>query len=388
MRESATAQDGAPNPTGRLLDGLEGLSTDDLPGHLAEVAAEVGLTDLTLRLADLQEQDLVVWPEGDPDPVAIDGTVPGRAFQRGEPVKTEDGTWWFPLGDGSQRLGVMGVRSAVDDDTTRREAKRLAGLCGLLLLSRSAYSDSVFVRRRRRPITIPAELRWSLMPPRVMSTHRVTVAGLLEPAYEIAGDSFDYALNGDRLHVAVFDAMGHGLTASRLANLAVTSYRHSRRGGLDLLDTYRAMDRVVAEAFGEEMFVTGHFAELDLTSGRLSVLNAGHPHALVIRGGAAHPLSFDPATPIGLGYVEAEIAETRLEPDDAVLIHSDGVVEARAAGGEIFGVDRLGDLAVRALAGGESIPETVRRLVHSVMDHRGMDLEDDATLLMFCRHQI
>jgi serine phosphatase RsbU (regulator of sigma subunit) len=66
-----------------------------------------------------------------------------------------------------------------------------------------------------------------------------------------------------------------------------------------------------------------------------------------------------------------------------VLVLSDGVIESRSAGGAMFGVERIGDLAVRAMAGGESIPETVRRLIHAVLEHRGLALEDDATLLMF-----
>ena len=229
-----------------------------------------------------------------------------------------------------------------------------------------------------------AELRWSLMPPRVMASEAVTVAGLLEPAYDIAGDSFDYALNDDTLHLAVFDAMGHGLTASRIANLAVTSYRNSRRRGLDLAATYRAMDRIIAEAFGDGVFVTGHFAELDTGSGQLTVLNAGHPRPLLIRHGTVHILDFEPATPVGLGFVDAEATQLRLEPGDAVLILSDGVIEARSAGGDIFGVERVGDLAVRALASGDTVPETVRRLIQSVIRHRGVALEDDATLLFCC----
>ena len=57
------------------------------------------------------------------------------------------------------------------------------------------------------------------------------VTGLLEPAYEVAGDAFDYALNDDRLHVAVFDGMGHGIASTLLSTLAVGAYRHARRNG-------------------------------------------------------------------------------------------------------------------------------------------------------------
>lgn len=369
---------------GAVLDGLSGLNADDIPAHLAHAAATSGIADLAIYLADLGEDVLIPWSSGEGlDSVDIDSTLAGRVYRRAEPALAEGGQWWFPLGDGSQRLGVLAFTCDSEPEQTLTEGRRLAALAGLLLISRSASCDSIEKCRRRRDVTVAAELRWALMPPRDMTSRDVTLAGVLEPAYEIAGDSFDYALDQDRLSVAVFDAMGHGLTASRLANLAITSYRHSRRSGLDLADTYRAMDRIIADTFGEANFVTGHFAQLDTATGVLSVVNAGHPRPLLIREGTAHTLTFEPATPVGTSLTDAEVGTLQLQPGDSILMHSDGVTEARAAGGDIFGTERLGDLTVRAVAAGETTAETVRRLIRSVIDHRGLDLEDDATLLMF-----
>ncbi|HET9732220.1 MAG TPA: PP2C family protein-serine/threonine phosphatase [Acidimicrobiales bacterium] len=375
---------GADHGLNALLDDLAGLDAADLPGRLEVAAESAGMSEVGIYLADLQEQALVPWPAPPgAEPMGIDASLPGLVFRRGIASPDGSGRWWFPLGDGHQRMGVVSVVLGSEEAEAVRAGSHLAALAGLLVVSRSAYCDDIERARRLRPLSLAAELRWATMPPRVMASPRVTVAGVLEPAYEIAGDSFDYALDQDRLRVAVFDAMGHGLDASRLVTLAITSYRHSRRSGLDLAATYRAMDEVVAGTLGEGVFVTGHMAELDTSSGRLSVLNAGHPHPLLIRGGTAHELAFPPATPVGLGFVEAEVGEVRLQPGDAVVVLSDGVIEARSAGGDIFGVERVGDLAVRALAGGETIPETVRRLIGSVLEHRGVSLEDDATLLLF-----
>lgn len=374
---------------GAILDGLSGLNADDIPAHLAASTAPFGINNLAIYLADLGEDILIPWSSGEAiEPVDIDATLAGRVYRRGQPAMAETGQWWFPLGDGSQRLGVLTFSCDTEPERALTGGRRLAALAGLLLISRNSYCDSIEKCRRRRDVTVAAELRWALMPPRDMTSRHVTLAGVLEPAYEIAGDSFDYALDGDGLSIAVFDAMGHGLTASRLANLAVTSYRHSRRAGLDLARTYEAMDRLIAEVFGDANFVTGHFAQLDTASGALTVVNAGHPHPLLIREGTAHTLAFPPATPVGTTLTEAEVGTLQLQPGDSILMHSDGVTEARAAGGDIFGAERLGDLAVRALAAGETTPETVRRLVRSVIDHRGLDLEDDATLLMFTWHPL
>jgi serine phosphatase RsbU (regulator of sigma subunit) len=190
-------------------------------------------------------------------------------------------------------------------------------------------------------------------------------------------------VNGDIAHLAIIDAMGHGLEASRMANLAVGSYRHSRRRGLDLEGTFAAMDRVVADQFGTEKFVTGQLVRLDLPTGRLTWVNAGHPRPLLWRDGrVADDLHCETSLPLGMGYVPAEVAEVSLEPGDAVLFLTDGVLEARSPGGEFFGRSRLARMWLEVGAGGQLPAEVLRRLCHSILDHQEGRLQDDATLLM------
>lgn len=66
-------------------------------------------------------------------------------------------------------------------------------------------------------------MQWHLLPPLVMTTPQVSVAGALEPAYEVGDDAFDYALNDGTLHLAILDAMGHGLRAAVMANVATAA---------------------------------------------------------------------------------------------------------------------------------------------------------------------
>jgi serine phosphatase RsbU (regulator of sigma subunit) len=75
--------------------------------------------------------------------------------------------------------------------------------------------------------------------------------------------------------MAVLDALGHGLEASRIANLAVAAYRNARRRelGPDAICSY--MDEIVSLAFGSEKFVTGHLAMLDTRNGHFNIINAG-----------------------------------------------------------------------------------------------------------------
>jgi serine phosphatase RsbU (regulator of sigma subunit) len=269
------------------------------------------------------------------------------------------------------------------NDLTRSRAMHMASITAALVVSKSAYGDNLVLTRRLRDMDLAAEMRWSMLPPLTFTNDRVAVAGMLEPAYEIAGDSFDYAVNGEVAHVAIVDAMGHGLEASRIANLAVGSYRHSRRHGLDLRETFSAMDRVVAEQFGAEKFVTGQLVRLELPTGELTWVNAGHPRPLLWRRGQpVTDLRCETSLPLGMGYVPAEVAQVSLEPGDAVLFLTDGVIEARSPGGDFFGRTRLAEMWLEVAAGGELPAEILRRLCHGILDHQQGRLQDDATLLM------
>lgn len=362
----------------------------------AEAAELIGGRDGILLLTDLPQRLLVqVGSDGGAaETLSIEGTLAGRAFTTNTitAAPEQDGhRLWVPLVDGADRLGVIGL--IVDDghDTELLSTcASLAHLISSLVLSKSLTGDALPLVRRREPVTLAAELRWSMLPPLTCASTRIGIAGVLEPAYEIAGDSFDYALNPGTAHVAIFDAVGHGLGASRLVNLALASYRQGRRRGLDLAETYHAMDETVVQEFGDTRFVTAQLATIDLVTGRVQWLNAGHPRPLLLRGGSAVMIEGDVCLPIGLSHIDrrptrtADVCEVQLEPGDQLFFYSDGVIEARAANGDEFGADRLADLLVRSAAAGLSPAEMVRRLTRAVLDHQDDRLQDDATMVLVC----
>jgi len=375
---------------GSLLEVGHELAPDDLSAAVGAHLGALGMTEVGVWLVDLDQRRLMALPAGGeaaPAPLDIDATPAGRAFRTKqvvvEPAPAGGVRVWVPLVDGSDRLGTLGLTVAEADDVTMSRARHLASVTAALVVSKSAYGDNLVLVRRTREMDLAAEMRWSMLPPLTFTNDRVALAGMLEPAYEIAGDAFDYAVNGDIAHLAIVDAMGHGLEASRMANLAVGSYRHSRRHGLDLVETFTAMDEVVAEQFGPERFVTGQLVRLDLVTGRMRWVNAGHPHPMLWRQGqAAGSLRCETSLPLGLGFVPAEVADVSLEPGDSVLFLTDGVVEARSPEGEFFGRTRLGRLWQHAAETGELPAEILRRLCHSVLDHQQGRLQDDATLLL------
>ena len=380
---------------GRLIDKSHRLHPDRLAPMVARELGPLGMSDVVVYVVDFEQHLLMPVPgEGlpDRDPLDIDATAAGRAFRTERLIEEPErpGTdasvrMWIPMVDGSERLGILAVTVASVDDVLRRRALHVAAIVASMVVTKKHYGDCIELTRRLRPMDLAAELRWTMLPPLTYVDDRVAVSGVLVPAYEIAGDSFDYAMNGEVAHVAIVDAMGHGLEASRMANLALASYRSSRRQGLDLIASYGALDRIVTAEFGPDKFVTGQLASLDVTTGTLTWLNAGHPPPVLLRGRSSTiDLIADVSLPMGLGDVSPTLAEAALEPGDCVLFFTDGVSEARSADGTLFGRRRLGELLVQVSADGEKPAEMMRRLCHAVLAHQNDTLQDDATLLVLC----
>lgn len=367
----------------------------DLPMVVADQARSIGTHGVDLYLVDYDLtclRPLRVGADDRREPIPIMGTMAGRAYSATTIVPCDDDVpgrrrLWLPLLDGTERLGVMAM--VFDADALSEElvavCERYAHLVATLVVTKGAYTDAFEVRRRSRPKTIASELIWELTPPLVFATDDLVVAGMLEPAYDNGGDAIDYALNDTTLHLGIFDAMGHGLAAAGLATFALSAYRHSRRGGKGLVETYRAMDAAIAEQFPGDGFVTGLIAQLDVTTGRLEWLSAGHPQPLVLRDDRrTHVLTTTPATPLGAPGRREDpvVAEDALQPGDLLVLYSDGLPEARLDGDQRMGVDGLRQFVEREAAAAQTAPETLRRLHHALVEAHPGQLDDDATALV------
>ncbi|WP_281156810.1 GAF domain-containing SpoIIE family protein phosphatase [Streptomyces sp. HYC2] len=366
----------------------------ELPPHLigplvADMMERLGGRRPQVLLQDYGQLLLVPLPgdgltEGEPQ--VIDDSVAGRCFLDAHPVELpeDDGVRvHLPLLDGGDQVGVMAVTLDSVDDHDRRILRRIAGLVADLLVTKHGYSDLLFGVRRREPMSVAAEIQWSLLPPLAMLMPRVAVAGILEPAYDVAGDSFDYALNGDVLHVAMIDAMGHGLDAATMATVAIGAYRHARRAGTGLPEIYDFMDRAVADQFGPEHFVTAQMLQLDTMTGHLQWVNAGHPSPMLVRDHRVALRLTGPTTlPVGFGGPEPQICEMKLEPGDRLLCFTDGLIEEHAMGEEQFGEGQLIDWVNQLERTGRGIRAVARSLSHTLKRARGGHTTDDATLLL------
>ncbi|MBB1243849.1 SpoIIE family protein phosphatase [Streptomyces durbertensis] len=388
---------GGPDRSESFGEGLLGVLLDrahELPPHrigplVVEALARLGVRDPQILLQDYGQRMLVPLPgEGltDGDPQPIDRSEAGRCFLDSRPVELTrpDGVRvHLPLLDGGDQVGVLAVTLDEVGDDDRRLLRRVAGVTADLLVTKNGYTDLFFRTRRSEPMSVAAEIQWSLLPPLAMVMPRVAVAGILEPAYDVAGDSFDYALDGDTLHLAMIDAMGHGLDAATMATVAIGAYRHARRISVGLSEIYLFMDRAVAEQFGPDHFVTAQMMRLDTRTGRLQWVNAGHPAPMLVRGHRVRG-RLDSATtlPVGFGGAEPAVSEVALEAEDRVLCFTDGLIEEHRNGREQFGEEQLITWVDRLDSAGMGVRAVTRALSHTLKRARGGRTTDDATLFM------
>jgi hypothetical protein len=382
---------------GAALRAAQPADPGSIPDIVGSVASAFGATDVVVYLVDFGQATLEPLPDRRlhaevPQTEAVATTMAGRTFVDQQAIGIErPAGWrvWVPIVEGSDRTGVLALTVAEATEDVTRACEELGLFAGYLIATQARFTDLYDLHRRRRSLSLAASMQWDLLPPLVLKTQRMTVAGVLEPAYDVGGDCFDYALNGTVFDMAIFDPMGHGIEAALIASLAVGSYRHDRREKQPLKRIHANLEAALAHQFQGSVFATGLLARIDLDTGEMAWTNAGHPPPILIRGGTAlGELRCFPTAPWGLATITDTVgdpptATEPLEPGDCVLFYTDGVVEAHLPGEEEFGVDRLVDLATQHASDQLEPEEIVRRLVRSVLDHQSDRLPDDATVVLF-----
>ena len=286
-----------------------------------------------------------------------------------------------PVTLGAERFGVLEVRLTVEPDPGLLvELEQVATAVAFALAAAGRATDEVELARRGRPLSLPAEIQWELLPRLALAAPEYAVAGTVEPAYDVGGDTFDYAAQPEALTMSVTDAMGHGLQAALLASLAVAALRNARRRRAGLLEQADHANRALHAQFGGERFVTGQLLRLDVPGGTGAVVNAGHPLPRLMRGGRVESVGLNADLPLGVDPETIyQVQPLQLEPGDRLVLLSDGVLEAAPKSGAAYGAGRLEDVL---RASEELAPyEVARLIVQKVIAHRAGDLADDLTVV-------
>lgn len=289
-----------------------------------------------------------------------------------------------PVTERGEAIGVLEVTLPRPPDAAARgEISRLAHLLAFVVIANRRHTDLYEWGQRSRPLSLSAEIQHRLLPgPQTCEAGSFTLAGWLEPSATIAGDTFDFSLSRDVLHLSLTDAMGHGVAAALTATLCVGGLRNARKAGDGLLDQVASTNRALVEHAshaGLEDFVTGLIGRVDLRSGSMELVNAGHLGPYLARG--PHPTALALPADLPLGLLEDatyRVHRLDLEPGDRLVLLTDGMVERNAVGIDF----------AAAIAETRSLHprEAVRALADRVLEATNNELSDDATVLCLDWH--
>jgi serine phosphatase RsbU (regulator of sigma subunit) len=284
-----------------------------------------------------------------------------------------------PVTERGETIGLLELVVPVrPDEAGLTEIARVAHVLAFVVIANRRHTDLFEWGQRSRPLSLSAEIQHRLLPgPQTCEAGAFTLAGWLEPAADIAGDTFDFSLDRDVLHLSLTDAMGHGVAAALTATLCVGGLRNARKIGASLLEQVTSTNQALMEHSAEhglEDFVTGIIGRIDLPTGSMELVNAGHVAPYLIRKSELVPLQLPADIPLGL-FADVSYTSTRvdLEPDDRIVFLTDGMVERNA-------VDV--DFPAAIVQTRELHPrEAVRALADRVLEATGNKLRDDATVL-------
>lgn len=300
--------------------------------------------------------------------------------QQSTQVIPGDGCWTVlaPVTERGEAIGLLEIDLAAEPDAAVvGQVARTAHALAFVVIANRRHTDLFEWGQRSTPFTLSAEIQRRLLPASfTCEAGAFALSGWLEPAASVGGDTFDYSLARDLLHVSVTDAMGHGVASALTATLGVGSLRNTRRRGAGLVAQAEEASRAVAEhANVRGAYVTAVLGRIDLPTGRCELLNAGHVPPMLVRYGRVVPVELPSNFPLGMFPDEPyRSTEIPLLPGDRLVVVTDGMRERNAA-------DL--DLAAALLKIAHLHPrEAVRALSDAVLAAAGPVLADDATMLI------
>ena len=236
-------------------------------------------------------------------------------------------------------------------------------------------------------LNVASKIQQSILPTLFPSGEDFSVFASMEPAREVGGDFYDVInLSRGRIGMAIADVSDKGVPAALFMMSSRTLLKGSAIGNYEPGDVLKEVNDLLSEGNDAMMFVTLLYAIYDVTTGKLTYANGGHPSPYVRRAdGSVFALPLTGGVAMGvMEDLEYQQESYEVQPGETVFMYSDGVSEAMNEHGEEFGADRMAEV----LAANPTLdPEEVNNAMFEAVRAFAGDTpqSDDITCLTLCR---
>ncbi|MBI2571510.1 MAG: SpoIIE family protein phosphatase [Candidatus Schekmanbacteria bacterium] len=278
--------------------------------------------------------------------------------------------------------------------TSRDEVFKLASKFEEMRASLIKQMEQLSLKERlEAELQTAKTIQMTLMPQQNPVLPGYDIAGACVTASEVGGDYYDFATCGtddnEQLAVAIGDVNGHGVAAGLIMAVAKACLRTQVRVGSALPDNVLGtLNKVISESAQRRLLMTFFYTLLDVPTGTVHYSNAGHNFPYVYRSSrksleeldvGGKPLGFD-------GSVSYANMSTGLEPGDALILYTDGLVEAEAVDGTLYDYDRFEGMLRDHID--KPASELVEVLMNDAKQFVGSGpLDDDITLVVIKRQR-
>ena len=234
-------------------------------------------------------------------------------------------------------------------------------------------------------LSVASHIQSSMLPcifPAFPERKEFDIYASMDPAKEVGGDFYDFFMVDERhLAIVVADVSGKGVPAALFMVIGKTLIKDHTKPERDLGEVFTEVNELLCESNSEGLFITAFEGVLDLVTGELMFVNAGHEIPFICKGNGFETYKIRAGFVLaGMEGIRYRCGSMQLEPGDKIFQYTDGVTEATNREMELYGMERLGEVLSK---NGAASPETLLSSVKEDIDAFVGDAPqfDDITML-------